>query len=159
MDTTTRKQVTYNRPVGIKDGCLYLVNYTFEDVLGDKPFNGVTGAIMEPITQAQIDEYNEFENVVENVRDLWVEAVKDGRIEEGLEEYTRAIIRDMDDEYFGQDTSDIHYVPEEIASKYFPEAATWNCIGGGRCFEKGMTFDVVLDQFLLDEINRLEEGR
>lgn len=156
MKTNGRKQISYNKPVGIIDGTLYLVNYTFEDALHGNPFKGVTGSILEPITQGQIDEYNAPENAKDWCHDLWKESVNAGRYEGSLDDFVDEMLECLDGEYLGHDPSDVRFVPDKIKEKYFPDAVTFNCVGGGRCFNKGMKWDVVLDEKLVKEIDRLE---
>lgn len=152
-----RNEVIYNKPVGIIDGILYLVNYTFEDTLHNEPFNGVTGSVLEPITQEYINDANTVEQSKEYCRDLWAESVKNGNYEGSLVEFTEEALRNSDGAYLGHDESDVHYVPVNIMDEYFKDAVTFNCIGGGRCFRNGMKWDIVLDQHLVNEINRLEK--
>lgn len=154
----TRKEVKYNRPVGIIDGTLYLVNYTFEDTMHDKPFKGVTGSLLEPITKRQIEEYTSPDAVKDYCLEPWKESVRAGATEQSLDGFVEDCDGQWDGDYPGHDFSDVRFVPDEIKEKYFPDAETFNCIGRGRCFSKGMKWDIVIDPFLVSEINRLEES-
>lgn len=156
-----RNETKYNKPVGIKDGSVYVVDYTFEDTMHGEPFVGVTGTVLSPVSQAYIDERNEPENIEENYRDCWVEAVKSNNTDEGLTDWVRSNVIDdcHDGDFPGHDTSGLYDIEEYIPDllQHFEDAVTFECIGGGRCFSKNMEFDVVLDQALVDEINRLEK--
>lgn len=155
-----KNQKNYNTPVGIKDGNLYLVNYTFEDEMHGEPFKGVTGAVLAPLSQEYIDEKNDPEEIKEYYREFWVESVRNGDTELGLEEYVSNIHESYGDGAFpGHDTSYTSHIDidSELVKTHFPDAVDFECIGGGRCFEKDMDFDVVLDEFLVSEINRLEK--
>ena len=153
-----RKQVSYNKVVGVKDNEIYLVNYTFEDTLYDKPFKGVTGSVLVPLSQDEIDARGDLDQVIDSYGYLWVEAVNSGSTTLSQEDYMQDLIDQEDGYFLGHDLSDVHYIEDNPKIKeLFPEAVTYECVGGGRCFKKNMEFDIVFDQHLLDEINRLEE--
>lgn len=154
-----RNQKNYDKAVGIIDDQVYVVNYTFEDEMHGEPFNGVTGGILVPLTQDYIDSRNDVEEVMENYRDLWVEQVKSNCTDLGLQEWVEQnIVTDYEGEFPGHDTSDLHTIEDDEQVKaHFPDAVSFECIGGGRCFRKNMQWDVIFDQHLVDEINRLEK--
>ena len=149
---TERKQTDYNQLVGIKDGELYMLDYVFDD---GKDFKGATGSIFDPVSQQWIDECNSDENKKEHLIESWRNSVSSGDTEESLQEYIDTWPED-DNEFFGQDTSYIYRIPEGTLEKYFPGAVTFTCVGGGRCFEKNMKFDVIISQDMVDLINKYE---
>lgn len=154
---TTEKRTNIDKCVGIKDNTLYILNSVFKH---SEDFKGATGSMLSPITQEYIDSMNSLDYAKDNYDYLWRESVASNITEKSLDEYIEDLIAETrcntDSEYVGHDTSDIHLVPEDIKEKYFPEAATFKCIGGGRCFDHDMEFDIVLDQGLLDLINKYE---
>lgn len=155
-----RNQKDYYKCVGIKNGTLYMVDYTFEGTMHGKPSIGVTGSCFAPVTQAEIDERNEVENVIESCGFIGQEAVENGETtksqEDWIEDLIECKLNNGEGLFIGHDTSCIHKIPDEIREKYFPDAVTFECIGGGRCFDGDEEFDVLLDEHLLKEIKRLE---
>lgn len=156
-----RNQVNYNRIVGIKDDQIYLVNYTFEDTLNGSEFKGVTGAVLSPVSQAYIDDRNSEENLEEYYREFWSLAVQEGDTELGLTDWIEQNVDRAyeDGDFPGHDTSYVNHLDldSDVIKENFPDAVTFECIGGGRCFTKNMEFDVIIDEFLVSEINRLEK--
>lgn len=155
-------QKDYYEILGIlKDGSLVMLDYIFIDTLYDKPFCGATGTSFSPVSQEQIDERNNPENVKEEYKYLWQESVKSGTTEDSLDDFIERLINDpnTDGEFFGHDNSYVHKIPEAIKEKYFPEAATFECTGGGRMFDadmKASDFKVLLRPDLLKEIVKVE---
>ena len=153
-----RAQTNYNKVVGIKDGVIYLVNYTFSSTYNDTPFVGVTGSQLVPLCQAYVDDMLAidgdnaaslaecYEVDTDNIDPKWWEDL--------CYQY------DCEGRLFpGHDDGDTHYLDDDWCTKHFPTAVGFECIGGGRIFSAGMQFDVVFDQELLDEINRLEVSK
>lgn len=157
-----RKQTTYNKPVGIRNGVLYLVNYTFEDTMHDKPFVGVTGSNLVPYTQAEAEQRSEPETFADlyEMEFHWREAVKEERTTESYADWLDSVIQEQRAEgkdFPMCDDSDTQYINVEEMKKYFgKDIIGFECVGGGRCFHGDDEFDVVLDQHLLNEIRRLE---
>lgn len=153
-----RNQVSYEKAVGIIDGQVYVVNYTFEDELHGEPFKGVTGAVLVPLSQEYVDERNSMDELVEHYREVWKSEVRSDCTELGLEQWIEESVNHYDYDLFpGHDNSYVHLIDtDEEVLKHFPDAVGFECIGGGRCFKKDMQWDVVFDQHLVDEINRLE---
>lgn len=148
---TNRKQTNYYECVGIKDGYLYMLDYTFKD----GSFMGATGTNWRAITQDEIDESRN--NIEDRCEDLWKEAVSHGNYKGSLDDFCQGVLNEMpDDEIPFQDTSGVHHIPQEIKDKYFPDAVSFACTGGGRCFEYEMEFDTVIDASLLKIINKFE---
>lgn len=152
---TKKKEKKYFKPVGIKDGSIYFLDYTFED--GD--FKGAVGTVLDPITKNYIDSITN-EDWIEYSREIWVEAVKSGSTEQSLEDYAESIKNESENQgqlYPGHDDSytELH----DEAKKYFDSnVETFNCCGGGRCFDLELlsSFDKVIDQSLIDLIKSYE---
>jgi hypothetical protein len=128
---TKRKEKKYFKPVGIKDGSIYFLDYIFED--GD--FKGAVGTVLDPITPEYIENITN-EDWVEYSRDLWKSAVETNSTEDSLEDYAKLIENDSEISgllYPGHDNSYSELYDE--AKKHFDyEIETFNCCGGGRCF-------------------------
>jgi len=84
-------------------------------------------------------------------------AVKEDSTIDSLQNFIEEIIENCDGEFPFHDVSGIEHVPDDIKEKYFPDAATFECGGGGRCFEKGMKFDIVIDKEMIDLIDKYEK--
>ena len=152
---TKRKEKKYFKPVGIKDGSIYFLDYIFED--GD--FKGAVGTVLDPITKNYIENITN-EDWIEYSREIWVEAVKSGSTEQSLEDYAESIKNESENQgqlYPGHDDSytELH----DEAKKYFDnDVETFNCCGGGRCFDLDLlnSFDKVINQDLIDLIKSYE---
>jgi hypothetical protein len=152
---TKRKEKKYFKPVGIKDGSIYFLDYIFED--GD--FKGAVGTVLDPITPEYIENITN-EDWVEYSRDLWKSAVETNSTEDSLEDYAKLIENDSEISgllYPGHDNSYSELYDE--AKKHFDyEIETFNCCGGGRCFglELLNSFDTIINQNLIDLIKSYE---
>jgi hypothetical protein len=163
-----RDQKNYNEIIGITDsGEIYLLNYIFESTLHGTPFCGATGSILTPLTQAYVDSRNNIDSLKDTYGFLWQEAVKDGNTELGLDDYLQEM---MDSEvqygeglFLGHDTSDTHHITDEQTAeietvlKYKHEIIGYECIGGGRCFDRDITWKHIFRPDLLAEIKRVED--
>jgi hypothetical protein len=155
-NNNARQQINFNKPVGIKDGSIYFLNYVFKD--GDN-FQGATGTVFDPVTKNYIDSITN-EDWIEYSREIWVEAVKSGSTEQSLEDYAESIKNESENQgqlYPGHDDSytELH----DEAKKYFDSnVETFSCCGGGRCFDLKLlnSFDTVINQDLIDLIKSYE---
>jgi hypothetical protein len=152
-----RKQVDYNKPVGIKDGSIYFLNYVFDH---SDNFRGATGTVLDPITSNYIENIT-TEDWTEYSRDLWKSAVETNSTEDSLEDYAVKIKNES--ESYGQlfpGHDDSYSEFHEEAKKHFDSnVETFNCSGGGRCFNLELlnSFDKVIDQDLIDLIKSYEK--
>jgi hypothetical protein len=152
-----RQQVDYNKPVGIKDGSIYFLNYVFDH---SDNFRGATGTVLDPITTNYIESIT-TEDWIEYSRDLWRSAVETNSTEASLEDYAKLIEDDSEMSgllYPGHDDSYSEFHDE--AKKHFDSnVETFNCSGGGRCFNLELlnSFDKVIDQDLIDLIKSYEK--
>ena len=152
---TKRKEKKYFKPVGIKDGSIYFLDYIFED--GD--FKGAVGTVLDPVTKDYIKNITN-EDWIEYSREIWVDAVRLGSTEQSLEDYAESIKNESENQgqlYPGHDDSytELH----DEAKKYFDNnVETFNCCGGGRCFDLELlnSFDKVINQKLIDLIKSYE---
>ncbi len=152
-----RQQVNYNKPVGIKDGSIYFLNYVFEH---SDNFKGATGTVLDPITTDYINNISN-EDWTEYSRDLWKSAVETNSTEDSLEDYAVKIKNES--ESYGQlfpGHDDSYSEFHDEAKKHFDSnVKTFNCSGGGRCFNLELlnSFDKVIDQDLIDLIKSYEQ--
>jgi len=152
-----RKQVDYNKPVGIKDGSIYFLNYVFDH---SDNFRGATGTVLDPITSNYIENIT-TEDWTEYSRDLWKSAVETNSTEDSLEDYAVKIKNES--ESYGQlfpGHDDSYSELYDEAKKHFDSnVETFNCCGGGRCFNLELlnSFDKVIDQDLIDLIKSYEQ--
>ena len=151
-----KEQINYYKPVGIKDGSIYFLDYVFNHADG---FKGATGTVLDPITPKYIKDIT-TEDWIEYSRDLWRSAVETNSTEASLEDYAKLIQEDSEISgllYPGHDNSYSELYDE--AKKHFDyEVETFNCCGGGRCFNLELlnSFDKVIDQNLIDLIKSYE---
>jgi len=152
-----RKQIDYYEIIGILDNEIYMLDYIFDH---NDSFKGATGTIFSPIYEEDIEQRNNFDDFVDNYDYLWFEAVQMEITEDSKKNYLRKLYEDMlingDGEFIGHDTSYIRYIPEKFRKEFFPEAVTFECIGGGRIFDKNIKFDKCLNAVLLDKIRKIE---
>ena len=152
-----RQQVDYNKPVGIKDGSIYFLNYVFDH---SDNFRGATGTVLDPITSNYIENIT-TEDWTEYSRDLWKSAVETNSTEDSLEDYAAKIKNES--ESYGQlfpGHDDSYSEFHDEAKKHFDsDVETFNCSGGGRCFNLELlnSFDKVIDQDLIDLIKSYEQ--
>lgn len=154
---------TVKKAVGIKDGEVYIAEYFFD--YGEN-FKGVTGWVMRPLTEAEIEAGNEPENYIEYYREIWKEAVRADQTEDGLEDFAEEAARwdeglyPGDDPSFRDETEDIVNalceVDRDEISNYCGDYQTWQYSGCGRVFSRDMEFDYVFDIDLLDKIRETE---
>ena len=97
--------------------------------------------VLRYVTASQLEDYRDFDNIREQCRELWVEAIKAGQTEDSLDDFTDSIIADtdMDDEenYPFKDWSDTDKVSDEqyeqanafIEEEYGDTVGTWECSG------------------------------
>lgn len=148
------KRTTYNIVVGITENDeIYLLNSIFDH---GKGFKGATGSVLVPVSQDYIDERNDLDSIIDTYGYLWTEAVASGSTTDSQEDYMQQVLDSSDGAFFGHDESYVHHITKEFKDEYFPDAETFECVGGGRCFDAGMKFKTVLRQDLLDLINKAE---
>ena len=128
----------------------------------DKDRTWAVGSVFRPVTQDQVDEYQDPEYIKDCMDGeyLWQEAVSNGRTEASLDDFCRdltLIAKTEGQMYFGHDTSYIEHIAEDFRREYFPEAVTFECIGGGRCLPDD-NLEIIIDQELIDLVNEYENG-
>jgi hypothetical protein len=151
----TRQETKYNKLVGIIDDEYCFLDYTFKD--GD--FMGACGTILQPITRKQYEYDTSEDSLLERLGEWWKNAVDNNSTELGKVEWVRDIYnRDGDDALYDLSGYDLWDQLRNIGltEEDYP---VFNCIGGGRCFDKNMKFDKVYDQKLVDIINQYEKKR
>lgn len=99
------QEKTYNEIIGItKDHRVIILDHVFEY---DGGFKGATRFEMTTLTQEEIDERNDLDNVREYVRDFWQDAVANGTTELGLDDFAEKEREELADGclYYGDDPS------------------------------------------------------
>ena len=148
---TDRKQTDYKKLVGRTGDEYFFIDYSFEH---SEDFKGTTGSVMRPVSRQEYEDRTSEENMRDYLKDSWQAAVESGRYEESLDDYLEEI---EPDEMFDQSYPEY---AEQLREK-FPEFTEEDypiieCIGGGRCFSKGMKFDEVYSPELVKVINKFE---
>jgi len=156
VPTRNRLETKYNKPVGIKDNEIYFLEETFDYQDG---FKGVVGFSLRPLTRIEVEDRNDNNEAIEYYRDIWVETVKSGNTDQGLEDFASDCQDDEYGDYPGHDTSyEEHY---EEAKKHFDfDVSSFECGSGGRCFDLKLlnSFDKVIDQDLINIIKNFENA-
>lgn len=134
-----RTQTTYNQIVNFdKDSReITVLDYIFFDTMHGKPFNGATGSKFEPVSRAEYEERTSRENIIEYLMDATNEVPEQFK-RGGFEAWADAIIdaNEQDQVCFDTSYSELwEYLREEL-NLTEDEAFIFNCIGGGRCFDK-----------------------
>lgn len=115
-------------------------------------FKGVTGSSFYFVDPQGIEERNDIDNIKDNYDFIWREQVQAQKTEESLDEWAESFkqeyIMNSDSLFVGHDTSYIHHLDRdqafldwhnsrfktELKGCYDDEEGTFECIGGGRCF-------------------------
>lgn len=148
------ERIKINKIVGFKlgSGEVYILNDVFKYNDG---FKGACGAILEPVTQSYIDENNDIEFIMNEVEFLW----KESSSRDSLREYSEQMLNEIDGLFLYHDTSYINTEGLDDLLCKFEGAVTWNCIGGGRCFDLELFNNpdfIVINQDLVDLIKQYE---
>lgn len=163
----TRSETHYNAIVGIINGELAVLDYTFED---SDNFKGVTGYRMGTITQDYIDY---MKHTVYTGKDIWKEMVEDDCTTLGLDDWWKNACdeAEMNDQYFPFDDTSFRYktneiykaLPnndrkkiEEIMGVKGTDYVDFDCSNCGRCFHANEEWDLILRPDLVALINKFE---
>lgn len=152
--------------VGIRDGAVYVLEETFQ--YGDKGMKGAVGYSMQPLTQEEIDNASD----PQNLRDLWVEAVKEDATDLGLYEWVEDLMCNTDsDQYYPfEDTSfraefkellenssvRIKRKIQEVFGVEGEDYVDWSVNSCGRSFSVDDEWDEVLSKDALEIIKQFE---
>lgn len=133
---TERKQITYNKIVNFdkENGEITVLNYVFDDTLNGGTSKGATGTKFEPISKERYDEETEEENIIERIIDC-------GLSNDNARYGAQGVYDSMDSEQirefaFNTSYSEMWDELREELNLNEDEAYIFNCIGGGRCFDK-----------------------
>lgn len=162
----TRISNKINKIVGIRNGAVYVLEETFQ--YGDKGMKGAVGYSMCPLTQKEIENRSD----PQNLRDLWVEAVRADATDLGLDDWVEDLEYNMDsDQYYPfEDTSFraefkelLENSPARIKKKiqeFFGvegvDYVDWSSCSCGRCFSADDEWDEVLNKGVLETIKQFE---
>ena len=124
----------------------------------DGGFHGATATVLRLISKGEYEEAKSIENAKDRFRELWIEAAKDERTEESLEEFCCAIIDCDDDEAFwdfsgSEYWDDLRQAVPELTEEEYP---VFECVGGGRSFSVDMEWDEIYDKDLWEKIKQVE---
>ena len=157
----------YNAIVGVIDGELAILDYTFKD---SETFRGATGYRMCTITQEYIDCRKDPNNADDY---LWKQAVAGGYPTLGLEEWWEDLCykTEMNDQYFPFDDNsfrnntnklyealpdDDRKKVEEIMGIKGTDYVDFDNSRCGRCFDANEEWDLILRPDLVELINKVE---
>ncbi len=148
---TKEERTDYNKLVGQIDGEYYFLETTFKH---SDSFKGATGTVLRPIPKHEWEERCNPENIREENRDHWREAVSIGNTDDGLGDWMA--YNDISEPYFDDSYSEYWDALRKlgISEEEYPVI---ECVGGGRSFSYHMTFDEVFDTELIKVINEFEE--
>ena len=157
----------YNAIVGVIDGELAILEYTFED---GENFKGGVGYRMRTMTQEYIDCRKDPDNADE---DLWKQAVAGDYTTLGLDDWWEDACDEaemegkyypFDDDSFRYETNELYEALsdddrekiEEIMGVKGEDYVDFECGSGGRCFDANAEWDLILRPDLVELINKLE---
>lgn len=132
-----RAETKYNKIVNFdkETNEITVLDYTFDDTLYGKPFKGATGAKFEIISKEQF--YEVIEPYLDNKEELLC------YMADNFGEVSSNMIRNADasEEALKELFFDISYIEmwdelREELNLSEEEAYIFNCVGGGRCFDK-----------------------
>lgn len=133
--TTSKNETKYNKVVNIaEDGEITVLDYTFKHSDG---FKGATGSKFYPVSQTEYDEQTERDNVIDYLIDIGMELPENFK-RGGFNELYEAMLSGGEVEQCIFDTSYSElwdYLRQECGLSE-DDAVIFNCVGGGRCFDK-----------------------
>ena len=150
------KRQDVNKLVGkTASGEYYWLNNVFEH---SDDFKGACGSVFRVITEDQYEEDTSEEALYDRLGGCWQSAVEAGETEMGKQAWVEMVFDcDGDDAIYDLSYSGNGDEIIELYNKELPEDAEGGerarfceCIGGGRCFSKELTFERVYDQAALD---------
>lgn len=160
-------ETKHNAIVGVIDGELAILEYTFED---GENFKGGVGYRMRTMTQEYIDCRKDPDNADE---DLWKQAVAGDYTTLGLDDWWEDACDEaemegkyypFDDDSFRYETNELYEaLPdddrekiEEIMGVKGEDYVDFECGSCGRCFNANAEWDLILRPDLVELINKLE---
>ena len=167
-----RQETKYNQIVGIKDGCVYVLQESFQ--YGSDGMRGCCGYSMGTLDQETVDYYNDIDNLTNEFKYLWKDAVASDATEDSLSEFIESVkynYTEIDNLYYVGDDDSYRYtfhnliddLPEDqkkIIEQHFgvkgDDFVDWQVSGGGRCFDPDMEWDVIFRPDLIEVINQFE---
>ena len=133
---TKRQETKYNKIVNFDEDTKEITVldgiFKYED-----GFKGATGSKFEPVSRDEYEDRTDEDNFVEYLIDSGID-LPDNFKRSGFEGLAKAMIANDEVENFVFDTSHNElwdYLREELNLSE-DEAYIFNCIGGGRCFDK-----------------------
>lgn len=140
----TKEQTSYNKVVNIaEDGEITVLDYTFKH---SPDFKGATGSKFYPVSREQYEE----RTTLSSVADFLESAVSEDEVPNQYREHERGFYKypykrwakdiiDADEEgsiMFDQSYSELWPMLREAAELDEEQAFIFECVGGGRCFDK-----------------------
>jgi len=164
MNTTEeRKETRYNTLIGIKGETVYFLDYTFVD--GD--FKGAVGTTYAPVSANQVSHYRSLKYAKEFLLDSFSrEEIKErfDTIKKGVRSVMFDFKNNSDCDFIGHDAGDSRdpIISEQLKLLGKEQVGiipkVWECIGGGRVFDKDLTFDILVNPTLLEKVIKEFEG-
>lgn len=114
---------------------------------------GCTGSKFYFVSPDEIESRNDLGEIKSNYDYLWKEEVQSGKTEEGLDDWVESFkdsyLANSDGLFICHDTSYLHkldrddaflkfasnYTGQELNGLYDSDLGTFECVGGGRCFD------------------------
>lgn len=148
---TKRIELRLYKALGVsEEGDVKMIDYFFQH---EDEFKGVTGSSFYFVSPESVEDRNDLENIEESYSFLWSESVAAGKTEKGLSEFLEdfkdSYLANGDGLFVGHDTSYIHHLDRdskfleffnalnglELRGCYDSDRGTFECVGGGRCFD------------------------
>lgn len=151
-----KKQINYNKVVNYDKETkeITVLDYVFND---SDHFKGAVGTIFEPVSREEYEDRTDEDNVIEYLIDSGMELPKEFK-RGGFEQLYNAMYNngELEDFIFDTSYSELWDELREVLNLSLEEAHIFNCVGGGRCFDKSFQGNVNPE---LSEIIREHESK
>lgn len=130
-----RQQTDFKKVVNISEaGEITVLDYVFDH--GDG-FKGATGSKFYPVSREEYEERTDLEYITEYLIDSGLELPEDFK-RGGFDAWAKAIKQAGEDGtfMFDQSYSELWDMLREVSGLNEDEAFIFECVGGGRCFDK-----------------------
>ena len=151
-----RQETKYNKLIGRIDKNYYFLDEIFKY---DENFQGATGSVMNPLTEAEYNKRVENYFETEHMREFWSQAVEANKTDLGLDDWIE-LVKNTDREEGVIDRSYATTYGKQLKELLGEDKVfEVECSGGGRCFYKDMKWDELFNENLWQKIKQVENKK